>query len=162
MRCTIIDAFFNILDAVSDAEKVPHDYGTGQLLYASELTMLEAIAAHDSPNAMALSRHLNVTRAAITQMGNKLEEKGFIRRFAREGNRKERCYELTDVGRTLRLLHQQHHAQANLQMREYLCALSETDAAVLMQFFDKVMELMPICSFDCGHKEGACMRHTEQ
>lgn len=153
MQCTIVNSLFDVLRSMMETEKEAKDYGTGHLLYHSEMKFLEMVYRNPEANAIELSEALKVTRGAITQMGKRMEDRGFVLRFSKPDNRKEKYYRLTDLGKTLRQAHQQYHAKANEQMCQYLRSLTQEELALIMQFLGKLSELMPLCAFDCIHPD---------
>ena len=154
MQCKLVGKLFEVVNAIISSEKVPRDYGTGHLLYHSELHFIEIVSRNPETNAIALSEIMNVTRGAVTQTSNKLEKKGVIERYSKPDNKKEKYYRLTELGNTLRKAHLKHHADANGQMCEYLRSLNDAEKEVIVQFLDRVSDAMPICVFDCTHQDG--------
>lgn len=153
MYCQVINRFFSAMAALAEAEKAPRDYGTGHLLYRSEMSFIEAISSRPDPSAIELSELLGVTRGAVTQMGGKLEEKGFIEKYSRPDNKKEKHYRLTDSGRELVGAHRQYHEMANSRMCEYLCSLGDEKKEVIAEFLDKLTETAPISDFECYNRD---------
>ncbi|HHX70993.1 MAG TPA: MarR family transcriptional regulator, partial [Gallicola sp.] len=56
MLCEVISKYFNNLDSYLNDEKSPRDYGSGQLLYQSEINFINAIYNNPESNAMELSK----------------------------------------------------------------------------------------------------------
>lgn len=153
MQCRVVGMLFDVVEALQDAERAPKDYGTGHMLYRSELSFLMEVSGRPNLNSIELSKRLNVTRGAITQLGNRLEGKGYIERYARPDNKKEKFYKLTALGQSVCVEHEKHHAQANARLREYLCSLSEAETDTIMEFLGRVSDSVPISIFDCAHKK---------
>lgn len=145
-----------------EEEKKPKDYGTGHLLYHSEINLINTIYKHPTSNAITLSKIMSITRGAVTQIGNQLEEKGFITRYLKEGNKKEKYYRLTTLGEKVREGHEQYHKEANQSICRYLSTLGDNDVDLIMDFLSKIATL-PISEFECTCKECTCnASHTDQ
>ncbi len=173
MQCEVISRYFLAVQALWERQKAPRDYGTGETLYQSEINFIEAVSRHPHSNAIQLSRRLHVTRAAVTQWGTRLEQKGIIARYITAGNKKEKYYALTELGKTILGGYRQYHLDANRRMCSYLSGLQADERRVIMDFLEKAA-LLPINAFECAHAENAaqrgcqlqtarvCVRHTER
>ncbi|NLO85656.1 MAG: MarR family transcriptional regulator [Clostridiales bacterium] len=148
MQCRIIHRYFTTLSALMEEEKKPRNYGTSHLLYHSEINLIDCVHKHPECNAITLSRMMGVTRGAVTQIGNQLEEKGFIARYLKSGNKKEKYYRLTELGDEVRRGHEQYHKEANQRICSYLSTLEESDATLIMDFLDQI-SMLPISEFEC-------------
>ena len=102
---------------------------------------------------------LQLHKSAITQICNKLSEKGLIEKYQRGQNRKERYFSLTPQGEAVRLSHQEVHREAEETMRRYLCGLDAESKRIIMDFMEKMRQTMPIGVFTCPcEQEGqACI-----
>lgn len=149
MQCNIINKLFQIINETNQAEKVPKDYGTGDLIYHSEINLLDAIFQFPNFNAVELANQMGVTRAAITQLTKKLEQRGLIIRYIKEGNKKEKYFKLTTAGETIKHGHDRYHRSANLQICRYLSSLDPHEYDIIISFLDHLAGL-PISEFECG------------
>lgn len=157
MQCTIITHYFASMNILLEAEKSPRDYGTGHLLYHSEVNLIDSIYKNQESNAITLSRIMGITRGAVTQIGNQLEEKGLVARYLKTGNKKEKYYKLTQFGDKVRKGHEQYHRQANENICNYLSTLGDDDTALIVDFLDKI-SMLPISEFECACN-GDCAHH---
>lgn len=148
MQCAIIDKYFSSMGVLLENEKQPTDYGSGELLYSSEALFLRTVSSNPQVNAVELSKILNVTRGAITQLGNKLEQRKFIHRQLKDGSKKEKRHLLTTEGKAALNAYEIRHREANAQMCAYLSSLSEEEKAVILNFLEKLSSL-PISHFTC-------------
>ena len=158
-QCEIARQFFDLMQAINNAQKTPCQYDSGPALFHAELTLLEKIHQHPHANASTLSSLCGVTNSAITQICNKLSEKGLIEKYQRGQNRKERYFSLTPQGEAVRLSHQEVHREAEETMRRYLCGLDAESKRIIMDFMEKMRQTMPIGVFTCPcEQEGqACI-----
>lgn len=154
MDCKLIGSFFEIISMVADERRTPRDYGGEYLLYHSELNFINTISSNPEANARELAKLLNITQGAVTQVANKLEKKKLIEKYAIKGNSKERYYRLTSEGERVRLGHIAYHEEANEKLCSYFCSLSSEESKVLLGFFDKLRECMPVSVFSCRDEAG--------
>lgn len=159
MKCQLTDRFFQIVSLINDEQKTARDYGVGHLLFGSEIKLIELIYQHPDINAGELSDLMRITKGALTQLSNKLIQKGLAESYTRPGNKKEKYYRLTGLGEKAREEHQRRHAEANRALCRYFCSLNAEESRVIYDFFDKLLQCMPICEFSCdSHQEGTVCR----
>jgi DNA-binding MarR family transcriptional regulator len=92
--------FGRILNSFKEADKLSRDYGTGDLLYPSEVHTIEAIGNNTGCNISDLARIMGITRGAVQKLSAKLDEKGYIHRFMSSEDNKRIFLELTEKGRS--------------------------------------------------------------
>ena len=77
---------------------VPDDEQIAELPVA-QLRVCAILAGDDGPRAMSsLSRELGVSLSAMTQIADRLERAGLVRRVAEGSDRRVRCLQLTERG----------------------------------------------------------------
>ncbi|WP_100066091.1 MarR family winged helix-turn-helix transcriptional regulator [Miniphocaeibacter massiliensis] len=148
MQCEIIDKFFITFDKILENDKLPKDYGLGVLLHNSELNFLYTINQNPDANVKDLSNILNITKGAVTQFGNKLENKGLILRYFKNGNKKEKFFKLTELGESISIKHISFRNDANRKVCSYLSTLSVHERETISKFLDKI-SMLPISRFEC-------------
>jgi len=94
---SIIDLFIRILHLYSVIDKKPKDFGTGDLLYVSEIHAIHYISGNPEINMTQLAEMSGVTRGAISQTVKRLVGKRYIARY-RVKNNKEVNLRLSDKG----------------------------------------------------------------
>lgn len=94
----LIDMFLKILHLYSVIGRRPKDYGTGDLLYVTELHTIAVVARNNEVNMTQLADIMGVTKGAISQTINKLVHKGLILK-TNITNRKEVNLMLSEKGR---------------------------------------------------------------
>ena len=149
MNCQVVGKFFDVLKEMSDTEKIPKECGNGKQVYSAEINFLKTIEGTSEMNAVELSHKMNVTRSAVTQMSNKLEERGFIERYGKPDNKKEKFFKLTEWGKNILNDHERKHREANEKMCNYLSNLDNEQRDTLVEFLDNLKECMPISNFEC-------------
>jgi DNA-binding MarR family transcriptional regulator len=94
----LIDLFLKILHLYSVIGRKPKDYGTGDLLYFTELHTITVVGRNDDVNMTHLAEIMGVTRGAISQTIRKLVHKNLIVK-TNINNRKEVNLKLSGKGR---------------------------------------------------------------
>lgn len=155
MQCKMVHAFFELTDNLMKEQKTPRDYGTGHLLYHSEMDLLDKISRFPGKNVSELSVILNVTKSAVTQNCSKLLEKGLIEKYSEDKNKKEKYFHLTDIGETARNEHMAYHEKSNREMCNYFSSLTDEEKEIIFGFLNKLKELTPFCVFSCNN--GNCV-----
>ena len=95
---TLIDLFLNILHLYSIIGRKPKDYGTGDLLYFTEVHTIMVVAGNEEVNMTKLAEIMGVTKGAISQTIRKLVNKNLIIR-TNINNRKEINLRLSEKGK---------------------------------------------------------------
>ena len=103
----------------------------------NEVHFLDAIGKVEKTNVTEIAVALNLTKGAVTKIAAKLLKKEHIRKFQREGNRKEVYFTLTDSGREIYELHLHRHLQLERNELEFLDQFSREEQAVVIDFFKK-------------------------
>ncbi|MDC7224628.1 MAG: MarR family transcriptional regulator [Spirochaetales bacterium] len=98
--------FFACLQGFKEFESKPRDYGTGDLLYGSEIHTLQMIGHQGSCNQNDLCRLLDISKSGISKFTGKLLDKGLISKERNGENRKEVILKLTEKGRIAYLAHE--------------------------------------------------------
>lgn len=93
----LIEQFLRILHLYSLITRKPKDYGTGDLLYFTEVHTIDMIGRNRKVNVTRLAELMGVTKGAISQTIRKLASKGLIMRQATR-KRKEVTLSLTEKG----------------------------------------------------------------
>jgi DNA-binding MarR family transcriptional regulator len=96
----LIDLFLKILHLYSVMGRRPKDYGTGDLLYFTELHTITMVARNNEINMTRLAEIMGVTKGAIPQTITKLVHKNLIIR-TNINNRIEVNLRLSDKGRII-------------------------------------------------------------
>ena len=95
---TLIDLFLKILHLYSIINKKPKDYGTGDLLYFTEIHTITMVGKNKKINVTRLAETMGVTKGAISQTIKKLVSKNLILKTNLH-NRKEVNLKLSEKGR---------------------------------------------------------------
>lgn len=103
--------FADILHQVSTiyiSSNIPIDYGTGEKYTASETHMLKYIIDHPGETVTSLSQKWDKTKAAISMMLKKMEQKNLIVHKSAPDSLKKQLYYATELGAALNQAHQKY------------------------------------------------------
>lgn len=87
------------------ASNIPIDYGTGEKYTSVEVHLLKYIIDHPGKTVTDLSQEWDKTKAAISQMLKRMEEKGLIEWRGALDSKKKQLYFATSKGETLNRQH---------------------------------------------------------
>lgn len=131
----IVERFIRLANKYRQLEKIPVEYGTDQMLYHSERHMLDQIGDHPEMNMSEFARVMGVTRGAVSQVVQKLESKGVVKRRRSIDNQKEVFLELTATGRQVYRKHQQINKASIQPLVEELNKYSDDKVYFLLDMF---------------------------
>ncbi|MGD0855389.1 MAG: helix-turn-helix domain-containing protein, partial [Dehalococcoidia bacterium] len=66
----VIDKFVRMMSKYGEMERKPRDYGTGDLLFPSEIHTMDVIGDNPGINITELSEKLGVSKSASSQIVN--------------------------------------------------------------------------------------------
>ncbi|MDA3822703.1 MAG: MarR family transcriptional regulator [Bacteroidales bacterium] len=84
---------------ISELEKTPHDFGTGELLYSSDIHTIIAIGEREGCNLTELSQRLNISKPGAFKFARKMLGADYIRKEQVKENNKELAFFLTQRGK---------------------------------------------------------------
>jgi DNA-binding MarR family transcriptional regulator len=93
----LIDQFLKILHLYSVISRKPVDYGTGDLLYFTEIHTITTVGKNREINMTHLAEKMGVTRGAISQTIRKLVSKNLVFK-SNSKNKKEFNLKLSEKG----------------------------------------------------------------
>ena len=134
------EVWIRILNKMDADEKVPKDFGSGDLLHCSEIHTIMAIGKNPGINVTNLSRLLGISRSAISQMMNRLQKKGLVEKHRDPDNDKEILLRLSLKGTIAYHGHEQHHARIYARMHQNLGELSDEEFALILRFLSAMEE----------------------
>lgn len=152
--CQVIEQFFRTVRS-REAEQKRCTKEAAPLSEA-ETRFLHAVHKHPQRSSVLLAEELEVSRAAVTQWGNRLESMGYVIRSSRENNKKEKFFVLTEAGEAERQRLLKENQSINLEMCNYLRGLKEQERKVILDFLEKVSDLA-VGEFECFcHNQKRC------
>jgi DNA-binding MarR family transcriptional regulator len=127
----IIDSFIRVINKFSRLEKIARDFGTGDVLYPSEIHMIDMIGKNPGINLTELAKRLGITKGAVPKMILKLDKKNLIKKFDSEKSRREVLFELSEKGKAAFRGHETYHRNLDKGIKEKLDAISAKERVLL-------------------------------
>lgn len=138
----IINLYFSSIKKFNEIESQPRDFGTGDLLYSSEIHTLEAIGKYPGSNLTELSEKLNITKGGTSKFVKKLLAKDLIVKESLADNKKETFYRLTSKGEVAYKGHQEFSLARFGDILQRLSELSLKEANVIEEFLEDLNEII--------------------
>jgi len=129
-----------IQNKIAAIEKSPRDFGSGDLLYRSEIHTLMAIGENPGANVTDLASHSGISKSAVSQMVNKLSHRNLVEKYRSPDNEKEIFLRLTPKGRIAFLGHEQYHLKIHARIEQELQEMTEEEFRFLQEFFRIIEE----------------------
>ncbi len=114
--------------------KRPRDYGTGELLYMSEIEVINEVGQRPDINLTELADILGVTKATLSPIVNKLEKKGYLSKRQAPNNSKVRLLLLEAKGRKAR----EGMTAYAMKFNEYMDDVTESELRSYMRLLSKM------------------------
>lgn len=112
--------FLRTTKKFNEFEKMSIDIGNGEKLYPSEIHVIEAIGSNRAIKVTELSHLFRITKGAISQVVNKLYDKGFVHKERNKEFGKEIILSLTPKGQRAFEIQDELHKKMKIQFTKYL------------------------------------------
>ncbi len=139
----IFEKVIRLMNKINQSNKMPRDYGTGHILYHSEIHTIEAIKSHENINASELSSILGITNGALTQVISKLKKKGLVDQYNAINNKKDVYYRLTDNGEIANSGHDKYHNESYKNLNQYIESLEDDKIEIVNTFLEMLINNWP-------------------
>jgi DNA-binding MarR family transcriptional regulator len=120
----IMRQFMKAMHQFSKMEETPMDFGSGDILFRSEIHTIEAIGHKEGLNVTELAAVLEITKGTVSQLVSKLARKGLVLKKKGDRNDKEITLELTPRGRKAFDGHQRFHREIYLDFMQIYSGVS--------------------------------------
>jgi len=141
----LFERWARLMNKMSRSESLPLDFGTGNLLFPSEIHTLCVIGTKPGIRITDVSVRLGVTKGAVSKIAKKMEEKGLIEKYQEPENDKEILLRLTLTGRRAYLGHEEHHKKMFGRIIREMEKLTREQAAFLLRFLQLMEEVIDTC-----------------
>lgn len=138
-RESILDMIYRTHLYLQERERTPRDYGTGDLLYSSEIHTVVAVSKAPGCNLTVLAARLNISKAAVSKFVAKLVLKGYLVKSKPVDNDREVIFNLTKKGQTATKGHQAFEKKTFGPFFQVEAALSERDYQAIKEFFKELI-----------------------
>lgn len=129
---TLIYELEKAMTKYAATEKKPHDYGTGQLLYRSEIHTIDGIGKHPNTTVTQLANYLVITKGAVSQMIEKLIKKELVIKTILSASNTKVALNLTPKGNIVFTAHTIYHQGFYQQIESLLSELSADNLQTLI------------------------------
>lgn len=130
--------YFKSIKEFNEFSSRPRDFGTGDLLYSSEIHTLQAIGDTSGINLTELSLKLDVSKSAVSKFVKKLFEKDLITKSKLHGNKKEVVFCLTEKGHTAYKGHKKFKQETFKSIFNILSKLDKHEIDFLEKFLGEL------------------------
>ena len=132
----ILELCYRLMNKYNQKTKNPKQYGTDDLLYASEVHMIEVIGIYESITTTKLAERMGITKGAVSQTTSKLLQKDLILKTASKERSNEVFITLTEKGRKVLDGHHKMHEKMSARVNEVLVKMSEESKNDMIALFD--------------------------
>lgn len=130
---TEIEHFLSIAQRES-MDKIPQ--------HLTAVHMIDCIGKHEPINNTGIAEAMNLSKASITKIGNKLLKEGFVKRTKMNDNKKESYFRLSPQGKKIFELHERLHVLEAERFYRSLDKYSEPELKIILQFLqDSSMDM---------------------
>lgn len=130
----ILDLVYKAHRRLGELESTPRDYGTGELLYSSDLHTVAAVARQPGCNLTQLAGSLGVSKPAASKFTRKLLRTGYLVKEKQAANAKEVSFSLSPKGRRAEEAHRRFTRKVFGPLQAVESGLSESDKQVIRRF----------------------------
>lgn len=114
-----VDTLYEVSRVFHRYDKKPRYYGTDVKLYEAEMHLLDKICMHEGITITDLSRLMNKTKSAITQMTNKLVKKNMVQKLRNRDYHKVINVYSTELGKKTFVYHKELDEKNYMEALEY-------------------------------------------
>ena len=136
--------FRSILSLAQKREKAHKSFGTGEMISHSEIHMIEIIGDTQDLSVTDISRHLGITKGAVSQSLKRLEKKGFTTKKTDPENLSRSIVLLTSKGQTAYWSHKHWHETMDGGFLKYLDELDDETFEIILDFLVKVESFLKL------------------
>lgn len=140
---TILDPLLKVNSKLNTIAKTPKDFGTGDLLYASEIHTIAAIGKNPGCNLTQIAEILGVTKSAVSKFVNKLQNKGYIVKIKVNDDNREFMLHLTDKGGVALHGHEIFKETMFEEVNAIINNTKKEERAIIESFLNNVYKALP-------------------
>jgi DNA-binding MarR family transcriptional regulator len=134
----VLDLIYRAHRRLGELESTARDYGTGELLYSSDIHTMVAVAQQPGCNLTQLAGSLGVSKPAASKFTRKLLRMGYLVRKRQVDNAKEVSFSLSQKGRQAEQAHQRFTRKVFGPLQAIESGLSAPDRQVIRRFLEAI------------------------
>ena len=143
----LVEQFYYVAGRMSKLRTAPICLEGAEPLNLPAIHMIDMIEKHPDYKLTQIAEILDVTKGAISQMAQKLEQKGLIRKVEHPENEKNIYFQLTEAGRQVYDGHEKLHREMYSKLKKMLAPFNDQDAECVKQ----VLQILNDCLIVYGH-----------
>lgn len=132
--------FIRITRKFNELEKRAIDVGIGEKLYPSEFHVIVAVGSNYENTVTGLSKRLEITKGAVSQVVNKLHEKGFLNKERNKEYGKEIILSLTEKGWNAFKVQEDFHKKMEVEFINHLGAVTHEQMDSFLLILSRIEE----------------------
>lgn len=132
--------FLDTIEQFNVSDKKARKFGTDNILYISEIHLIEYIGNSKTLHISEIARGLGITKGAVSQMVKKLERKGYVKKIIDLENKSRILVHLTKKGEVAYLEHQKYHENIDNLIISAIEEYSIEEVVVICEFLKKMEE----------------------
>jgi DNA-binding MarR family transcriptional regulator len=130
-----------IANKINEGLKEPRSFGTDQILYASEIHIIDIVGRNPGINITEIAEKMGIRKSAIPKVIQKLTQKDMVTRCIKQQNKKMVQLELTDKGEIAYDSHLCFHEKFSKNIIEKFSNFTPVE----MLFFNEIMSDIEEC-----------------
>ncbi|VBB05766.1 Hypothetical protein LUCI_0977 [Lucifera butyrica] len=134
----IIETVLRLINKFSTLLKEPRKFGTNDILYGSEIHMIDVIGKYPGINVTEIADKLGITKGAVPKMIRKLTQKDLIYRYQEKDNKKVVLFRLTEKGHVAFRHHLEFHQQFDKDIKDKLSSLTNREISLLQNILTEI------------------------
>lgn len=135
----ILELVYRAHRRLADLERHPRDYGTGELLFSSDIHTVEAVARRPGCSLTQLASALGVSKPAASKFVRKLIRLGYLAKGMQANNAKELSLSLGEKGRQATQAHARFMRKVFGPLQAIESGLSGPEKRVIRGFLEAIV-----------------------
>jgi DNA-binding MarR family transcriptional regulator len=129
-------SLLRVIVKFNEIDKKTRYYGTDMPLFSSEINMIRVIKENEGVSVTGIAEKLGVTKGAVSQIINKLNNKGLIRKETDLYNQSKLKITLTPKGEIAEINHEKVHSKIDELIENILENTTEENKVFLKEFLN--------------------------
>ena len=134
----LLENSYRLINKYIQHSKTPKSYGTGDMLYMSEVHMIEVIGSYEGITTTKLAVALGITKGAVSQTVSKLEKKDMINKQPSTERTNEVFIYLSDKGRVVFENHRSMHSEMLNEINKLFDTMSEEGKQTIIAMINTI------------------------
>jgi DNA-binding MarR family transcriptional regulator len=130
----IIDHIYRAHRYLSRLETEPRDYGTGELLYSSDVHTIMVVSGNPGCNLTFIAESLGISKAAVSKFVLKLIKAKYLTKGRAANNNRDVIFNLTEKGRVAAKGHDRFERKTFGPLQAIEETLSEKEKTIITAF----------------------------